>query len=505
MKRKQSSFDQEERAVKEQKEENRNGNDKGDGLNEPKRKKIKTETEQEETSVCPYIITVNRKILDFDFEKLCSVTLSNINVYACLVCGKYFQGKGLNTPASIHSLDEDHHIFMNLHTGKIYCLPDNYEVKDNSLNDIKYNLNPTYTKEQIENNELDKITEKVVSLNGNVFYPGYVGLNNLKHTDGINVVVHALAHVIPVRNFFLEPDNLRGTHNTLVVLGELIRKIWNPRSFKGHVSPHELLQAIADSSKRRFRIGEPTDPVQFLTWFLNFIHKELQLTSSNSSGSKKNITDKPTIISNTFQGKILVTSEQISPKENEEHEGKNNTLHKMRALTQKKVPFMLLTLDVPPAPLFKDEYERNIIPQIPIYAILNKFDGKTETTVPLANGMLEKKTYRITKLPQYLIFHIKRFSTNNFFKEKNPTIVNFPVHGLDLSEYVQHSTAGVKYNLIANICHEGDANTGFFKIHLLHRTTGKWLEIQDLEVQEVLPQMISVSESYIQIYESSTH
>ena len=34
-----------------------------------------------------------RHVLDFDFEKLCSVSLSHINVYACLVCGKYFQGE----------------------------------------------------------------------------------------------------------------------------------------------------------------------------------------------------------------------------------------------------------------------------------------------------------------------------------------------------------------------------------------------------------------------------
>jgi U4/U6.U5 tri-snRNP-associated protein 2 len=29
--------------------------------------------------------------LDFDFEKCCSITLSHVNVYVCLVCGKYFQ------------------------------------------------------------------------------------------------------------------------------------------------------------------------------------------------------------------------------------------------------------------------------------------------------------------------------------------------------------------------------------------------------------------------------
>jgi U4/U6.U5 tri-snRNP-associated protein 2 len=40
-----------------------------------------------------YLDTVNRQMLDFDFEKLCSVSLSNLNVYACLVCGKYYQGE----------------------------------------------------------------------------------------------------------------------------------------------------------------------------------------------------------------------------------------------------------------------------------------------------------------------------------------------------------------------------------------------------------------------------
>jgi U4/U6.U5 tri-snRNP-associated protein 2 len=43
-------------------------------------------------TTCPYLDTVNRNNLDFDFEKICSVSLSPVNVYACLVCGKYFQG-----------------------------------------------------------------------------------------------------------------------------------------------------------------------------------------------------------------------------------------------------------------------------------------------------------------------------------------------------------------------------------------------------------------------------
>ena len=31
--------------------------------------------------------------------------------------------------------------------------------------------------------------------------------------------------------------------------GELIRKIWNPRNFKAHVSPHEMLQVCLPFTK----------------------------------------------------------------------------------------------------------------------------------------------------------------------------------------------------------------------------------------------------------------
>lgn len=35
---------------------------------------------------------MNRKVLDFDSEAVCSVTVSNTNIYACLACGKFYQG-----------------------------------------------------------------------------------------------------------------------------------------------------------------------------------------------------------------------------------------------------------------------------------------------------------------------------------------------------------------------------------------------------------------------------
>ena len=84
------------------------------------------------------------QVLDFDFERFCSVSLSNLNVYACLVCGKYFQGRSQKSHAYTHSLEAGHHVYINLLTEKVYCLPDSYEINDPSLDDIRHVLNPRY-------------------------------------------------------------------------------------------------------------------------------------------------------------------------------------------------------------------------------------------------------------------------------------------------------------------------------------------------------------------------
>ena len=134
--------------------------------------------------------------LDFDFEKCCSVSLSHVNVYVCLVCGKYFQGRGKGSHAHTHSVEEGHQIFMKVETGKVYCLPDNYEVEDHTLGDIRHVLNPLYTKEGIT--QLRKV-KWARTLDGQDYMPGQVGLNNMKHNDYANVIFQALARVDKLR------------------------------------------------------------------------------------------------------------------------------------------------------------------------------------------------------------------------------------------------------------------------------------------------------------------
>lgn len=58
------------------------------------------------------------------------------------------------------------------------------------------------------------------------------------------------------------------------------------------------------------------------------------------------------------------------------------------------------------------------------------------------------------------MLHFRRFVKNNFFLEKNPTIVLFPLQDLDLCCLTGHPA---KYDLIANICHDGQPGKGSYK------------------------------------------
>lgn len=96
-------------------------------------------------------------------------------------------------------------------------------------------------------------------------------------------------------------------------------------------------------------------------------------------------------------------------------------------ITAVSSPFLFLALDLPPTPLFQDLNEKKIIPQVPLSAILAKFDGNT--TQEFGPSL---KRHHLKALPPYLILHIKRFTKNNFVEEKNPTIVNFPIKGVEM-------------------------------------------------------------------------
>ncbi|KAL3728417.1 hypothetical protein ACJRO7_033061 [Eucalyptus globulus] len=364
--------------------------------------------------------------------------------------------------------------------------------------------NVRFTREQVV--QIDKNKQWSRALDGSDYLPGMVGLNNIKETDFVNVTIQSLMRVTPLRNFFLIPENYQHSKSPLVHrFGELTRKIWHARNFKGQVSPHEFLQAVMKASKKRFRIGAQSDPVEFMSWLLNTLHADLKTSKKKSS-----------IIHECFQGELEVIKEipgkiMADKKESgDDQDGNANLTDSGTELNNvmsdtSRMPFLMLGLDLPPPPLFQDVMEKNIIPQVPLFNILKKFDGETVTEV--VRPRLARMRYRVKRLPRYLILHMRRFTKNNFFVEKNPTLVNFPVKNLELKDYIPLPTPGdkerlrSKYDLIANVVHDGKPGEGSYRVFVQRKSEELWYEMQDLHVSETLPQMVALSEAYMQIYE----
>ena len=407
-------------------------------------------------------------------------------------------------------------MFINLANEKVYCLPDDYEVEHRVFKDIKFNLNPKYTQEDIEGK--DQSGSKQISfinidnkssrgLDGTVYYPGYIGLNNLGNTDFINVTLQTLCRVTPLRDYMLlyrDLSELKRTHNCTLAyrFAEIMRKIWNPKNFKGHVSPHEVVQAVSLSSKKVFTIGKQKDPISFFAWILNALSDGLKKNHMRVNHSKKLKSLKTTVIEETFQGELDISI--LKPKEGAgaQNNGRRN-IDTQYAMEEETKKFLFLSLEVPPMPIFTDDSQSVTIPQIPLQALLRKFDGKNYYEM---KGTTVKKKMKLKKLPKYLIFHIKRFSKNQFFNEKNHTIINIPLNVLDMKPYMDSdSQDGInphRYMLISNIIHNGNANQGNYIVQVRYRPEDDtWYQIQDLHVTKIIPKQVAISESYVLIYE----
>ena len=236
------------------------------------------------------------------------------------------------------------------------------------MDDIKYVVNPTFTKAQVS--KLDKENEEKYSLANEKYIPGFVGINNLKANDYMNVVIQLLTHVPPLRNFFIL-ENLESRAELVKRFSLITRKIWNPRAFKGHISPHEFLQQVTSTTKNQFRVDEQGDPAEFLTRLLNDFHKQLGGNPRKQASS---------IIYKLFQGQVHMQSQEIVVGGGVgEVEGRESRLTFVpgRATVDRDVQFLMLTLDLPAPPLFQDEIDKNIIPQVDIFSLLAKYDGRT--------------------------------------------------------------------------------------------------------------------------------
>lgn len=199
------------------------------------------------------------------------------------------------------------------------------------------------------------------------------------------------------------------------------------------------MQTLSVDSQRRFAIGKRCEAADLLIWLLHRLHKSLEL-----KGAVKRQRKESKGVFECLQGSVEVTSETkvlvdgFAEQQLLEKSGFDASVVDADGWRKdvKNSSFLLLTLDIPPCPLFRDSHGGLVIPHVPLFQLLQrKFNGEWIDSVTKQAHV--RRQYKLLSLPQTLIFHLSRFTKNNFSMEKNPTIVTFPVKNLELRDYLK--------------------------------------------------------------------
>lgn len=437
-------------------------------------------------SSCPYMDTINRSALDFDLPPICSTSLQSHNVYICLICGRYLQGRSPSSHAYAHSLQLRHHLYLGLSSESVFCLPDGYRVKDPSFAEIISALHPKFSRTEISG--LDTVPVRIRLLDGTFRLRGVVPLDNLQASNYANSIFQLLLHVPPLRDYLLKKYSGKGDdlisetrisdpENTVQseltkALAKLCAKIWSSSAYRAHVAPHELMQQVSAASRGRFGLLKQEDPVKFFAWLLNFLVRK-------DNSRKVSEAHLPSVLEKCLKGEMCIESY-----------GESGVSKKSSR------PFWFLPLDLPPKPLFKDASERTLVPQVPLSKVLMKFNG-VDRHHNLKTS--EQCSYRITKFPPFLLLVLRRLTKSKFGVEKNPCVVHLPSDGLEASKFGDTQAEGI-YTLTAAVLHEGDAEGGKYRVVLKHNATNSWYDLSDLEVKETLEQLVSLGSTYMLLY-----
>ncbi|EYC23708.1 hypothetical protein Y032_0015g2797 [Ancylostoma ceylanicum] len=117
----------------------------------------------------------------------------------------------------------------------------------------------------------------------------------------------------------------------------------------------------------------------------------------------------------------------------------------------------------------------------------------------LRNGV---KTCRISRLPEVLCIHIKRFRHDSYCSSKVSTRVSFPLVELDLSPFSSTSEKVPLYDLTGFITHEGSgADSGHYLAYCRNEVDGNWYEYDDSTLTKLDSAHVLTKEAYVLLYQ----
>jgi len=112
------------------------------------------------------------------------------------------------------------------------------------------------------------------------------------------------------------------------------------------------------------------------------------------------------------------------------------------------------------------------------------------------------KKFSISRLPQILVVHLKRFSyRGQISRERIDDVVKFPITDFDISEFAEISESESKYDLFAISNHYGSLGGGHYTAFVRGRNdTSQWFRCDDSSVSQCNVSSIITEAAYVLFY-----